>query len=106
MAVAEMNNVNNGGGSAIKVYGTGSSAEGTLASGNKTFTFSDFTKIRGATVSNKAALYSTAIVNDDDTLTDVASLYINITNISGNQVTVYSPSQYAGLSIWFSIIGE
>ena len=93
-----------GGGAPIKVY-TSTASEGNTVGGNKTFTFNDFTTIRGVAVCNKAALYASAVLNDDNTITSFAysaNMY-NVVGISGNQVTVFANGSYVA---WFQIVGE
>ena len=91
-------------GAKIKIY-TSTASEGNTVSGNKTYTFSDFTTIRGVSVCNQAALYASAVLNDDGTISSFSynTGYYNIVNISGNQVTVFANGSYTA---WFQIVGE
>jgi hypothetical protein len=91
-----------GDGAPIKVY-TSAASEGNTISGNKTFTFNDFTTIRSVAVNNKGALYSSAILNDDGTISSFSynTGYYNIVDISGNQVTVFANGSYVA---WFQVV--
>ena len=101
MAMSEVDYLNLGKEETVKVSAPPSS---TLAGGNKTFTFADFTDIRSVYVTNKAALSAAAIKNDDGTLTKFDG-NISITSVSGNQVTVNASSSYSGQPAYFLIAG-